>query len=344
MQMTSTSTFENALHWPQDKCPPIIWSVAGTDSGGGAGLMADARAAAALGVHLCPVVAAVTAQNSHAVEQVFALAPEQIQAQLDALSSDMRPQAIKTGLLGSVQAVELVARCIDRLRLTGPVALVIDPVLRASSGAMLVDGAVLQAYRELLLPRATLITPNEAEARRLLDAPFATASELAQRLLALGAEAVCITGGDSRADAALALDYLATAQASGWLALPRLTSAKNNHGTGCTFASGAAAALARGFVTADALVLAKMLTWCALRDGHAAGAGPGPVRASPGFLFDRAALPVLGWGEPLADGELERWQAIFDEASHPTENFGLYAITDQPERIATLAKAGLRHA
>ncbi|MGS0754919.1 PfkB family carbohydrate kinase [Roseateles sp. GG27B] len=347
MQMTSTASFENASLWPQDKVPPIIWSVAGTDSGGGAGLTADARAAAALGVHLCPVVAAVTAQHSLAVEQVFALAPEQIQAQLDALSSDMRPQAIKTGLLGSVQAVELVARCIDHLRLTGPVALVVDPVLRASSGALLVDpaaeAAVLQAYRDLLLPRATLITPNESEARRLLDAPLATAAELARGLLALGAEAVCITGGDSRPDAALALDYLATAQASGWLALPRHASAKNNHGTGCTFASGAAAALARGVVTADALVLAKMLTWCALRDGYAAGAGPGPVRATPGFLFDRAALPVLGWGEALADGELERWRAIFDEASQPTENFGLYAITDQPERITALAKAGLRH-
>lgn len=345
--LTSTASFENARQWPQDKSPPIIWSVAGTDSGGGAGLTADARAAAALGVHLCPVVAAVTAQNSLAVEQVFALAPEQIQAQLDALGADMRPQALKTGLLGSVQAVECVARCIDQLRLTAPVALIVDPVLRASSGALLVDpvaeAAVLQAYRDLLLPRATLITPNESEARRLLDAPLATAAELAQRLLALGAEAVCITGGDSRPDAALALDYLATPQASGWLALPRLATAPNNHGTGCTFASAAAAALARGFVAADALVLAKMLTWCALRDGHAAGAGPGPVRATPGFLFDRTAMPVLGWGDSLTDGELERWQAVLDETDQPTEHFGLYAITDQADRIATLAAAGLSH-
>lgn len=350
MSMTSTASFENAQHWPQDAAPPIIWSVSGTDSGGGAGLTADARAAAAFGVHLCPVVAAVTAQNSLAVEQLFALPPEQIQAQLAALSTDMRPRAIKTGLLGSVQAVELVARCIDELRLAGPVALIVDPVLRASSGALLVDlameASLLQAYRELLLPRATLVTPNEAEARRLLGDSQASVSTLAQGLLALGAESVCITGGDSRADAPLALDYLATAQASGWLALPRLAAALNNHGTGCTFASGAAAALARGFVTADALVLAKMLTWCALRDGHAAGAGPGPVRATPDFLFDRAALPVLGWGAALSDGELERWQAVLDEpqqAKQPTEHFGIYAITDQPGRIAALAAAGLSH-
>jgi hydroxymethylpyrimidine kinase/phosphomethylpyrimidine kinase/thiamine-phosphate diphosphorylase len=347
MQMTSTASFENASFWPQDKVPPIIWSVAGTDSGGGAGLTADARAAAALGVHLCPVVAAVTAQNSRAVEQVFVLAPEQIQAQLDALGTDLRPQALKTGLLGSVQAVECVARCIDHLRLTGPVALVVDPVLRASSGSLLVDpaaeAAVLQAYRDLLLPRATLITPNEAEARRLLGDSRASVPALARGLLALGAEAVCITGGDSRPDAALALDYLATAQASGWLALPRLSSAKNNHGTGCTFASAAAAALARGFVVADALVLAKMLTWCALRDGHGAGAGAGPVRATPGFLFDRTALPVMGWDEALSDGELARWQAVLGETGSPTEHFGLYAITDQAERLASLAAAGLRH-
>lgn len=147
---------------------PIVWSIAGNDSGGGAGLSADARAAEAFGVHLCPVVAAITAQNSQAVTRVEAVAPDVLDAQLAALADDMLPAAIKTGLLGSADNVAVVARWVDRLRERAPVALVIDPVLGASTGAAFADEAVLRAYRDLLLPRATVVTPNEKEARRLV--------------------------------------------------------------------------------------------------------------------------------------------------------------------------------
>ena len=236
-----------------------------------------------------------------------------------------------------------MAHCIDGLRRDGPVALVVDPVLRASSGAALADAAVLQAYRELLLPRASLITPNEAEARRLLGDAQAEVPALARGLRSLGAEAVCITGGDSGSSRALALDYLATPEASGWLALPRLPG-RHNHGTGCSFASAAAAALARSFVSADALVLAKMLVWCAVRDGRAAGRGAGPVQASADFIFEPAAMPVLGWGDAIEPSELARWQAVFAAAPvEPMEHFGLYAISDRPARIAELAEAGIAH-
>ena len=156
---------------PESVAKTIIWSIAGNDSGGGAGLSADQRAAEAFGVHLCPVVAAVTAQNSVGVARVEPVSPELLDAQLAALADDMPPAAVKTGLLGSAENVAVVARWIDRLRARDPrVALVVDPVLGASTGAAFADEAVLRAYVELLLPRATVVTPNGREARRLIVA------------------------------------------------------------------------------------------------------------------------------------------------------------------------------
>ena len=176
---------------------PIIWSIAGTDSGGGAGLAVDQRAALAFGVHLCPVVAAVTAQNSRAVTRITPLPAPELEAQLAALADDMPPAAIKTGLLGSVENVQAVARRVDALRQRAPVALVIDPVLGATTGAAFAGEDVLAAYREWLVPRATLVTPNAAEAARLCgEAGRHAPARHARRLLDMGAQAVCVTGGD----------------------------------------------------------------------------------------------------------------------------------------------------
>jgi hydroxymethylpyrimidine kinase/phosphomethylpyrimidine kinase/thiamine-phosphate diphosphorylase len=310
--------------------PPIVWSIAGTDSGGAAGLAADLRAADAFGVHLCPVVAAVTAQNSRAVVRIEPLAPELIDAQLAALAADMPPRAVKTGLLGGVAQVQTVARVIDRLRAElGAVALVVDPVLAASSGASFADVETLAAYRELLLPRATLVTPNRREAIALAghadDVPA-----LARALRACGARAVCVTGGDDAG--ALALDWIDTEHAQGWLALPRVDTT-NTHGTGCTFAASAAAAVALGFVAADALVLSKMATAHALRRGHAAGTGPGPVIAQQGFGADATLLPSLSFGA------LPRFAAPRARAAQPLD---LYAIVDSAARVRAALAAGIR--
>ena len=202
---------------------PIVWSIAGNDSGGGAGLSADARAAEAFGAHLCPVVAAVTAQNSRAVTRVAPVAPDLLDAQLATLADDMPPAPVKTGLLGSAENVAVVARWVDRLRARSPrLALVIDPVLGASTGAAFGDESVLRAYRDLLLPRATVVTPNEREARRLVADEGAAVPGLAQALRAGGAAALAITGGDSAHAPGLSLDWIDTPQARGWLALPRI--------------------------------------------------------------------------------------------------------------------------
>lgn len=321
--------------------PPVIWSIAGTDSGGGAGLAADQRAADAFGVHLCPVVAAVTAQHSRAVTRIEPLAPALIEAQLQALAEDMPPRVVKTGLLGGAAQVQLVARWIDRLREAAPVALVVDPVLAASTGAAFADEATLRACRDELLPRATVITPNLGEARALLGAepngpngPDALAEwpALARRLRALGAGTVCITGGDSAGLDGQVLDWLDSPHAAGWLAAPRIAT-PHHHGTGCTFASSLAAALARGFVPADAAVLAKMATAQALRHGHAAGAGAGPVKARPGLASDPTLLPRLSWGE--------RPHFV---APRPAQerDLGLYAIVDSAERLEQVLAAGVR--
>lgn len=312
---------------------PIIWSVAGTDSGGGAGLAADQRAADAFDVHLCTIVAGITAQSTTAVTHIEATPPDVLQAQLATLATDMPPRVIKTGLLGSADNVRVLARFVDQLREQQPLALVVDPVLRASTGAALADAELRAAYRDLLLPRATVITPNQSEAVALLgegcpnDIP---AQSLALR--ALGCEAVVITGGDAAIisrHASLSLDWLDSPHAQGWLSLPRENS-PNNHGTGCTFASALAAALAMGWVVADAAVLAKMAATFALRHARAVGKGVGPVIARPGFAREPSLLPQLSIdSQPPA-----RW-ASQTRGRDP----GVYAIVDSAERVEAVLRA-----
>jgi hydroxymethylpyrimidine kinase/phosphomethylpyrimidine kinase/thiamine-phosphate diphosphorylase len=308
---------------------PILWSIAGTDSGGGAGLAADQRAADAFGVHLCPVVSAITAQNTVAVTQVQAVAPELLDAQLEALAADLPPRVIKTGLLGSAANARAVARWVDRLRERGPVQLVIDPVLRASTGAAFASDELLQVYRDELLPRASVITPNQHEAAALLGADTANnVPGLAGALQRLGAQAVVVTGGDAGTPG-LSLDWLQTPHAHGWLSLPRV-STSNHHGTGCTFATSLAAALALGFVAADAAVLAKMATTHALRHARAVGQGAGPVIARPGFGNDPTLLPRLS----LDDSTPASWPDRL-RGREP----GVYAIVDSAERVEAVLRA-----
>jgi len=300
---------------------PIVWSIAGSDGGGGAGLQADLKALAAFGVHGCTAVAAITAQNSVAVTRVEPVSPALLDAQLAALAQDMPPAAIKTGLLGSVDNLRVVCRWVDRLRSQGQsVALVVDPVLGATTGAGFADAALVQAYVAELLPRATLVTPNRAEAQRLGLAVGQTP----------GPASVVITGGDAPSDDGRAADWFCGPQATGWLSLPRVDT-PHHHGTGCTFASSAAAALACGYCVADAIVLAKMATTHALRHAYAAGEGGGPVCAQPDFAQHADNLPALS--------------APVDAAAFPAlghADLGVYAVVDSADWVRRVLESGIR--
>jgi len=349
--------------------PPIIWSIAGLDTAGGAGLSADQRAADALGVHLCPVVACLTAQNSQGVEAIFPVEPEQLEAQLDALSRDLPPRVIKTGLLGNIAVIEVVVRWIDKLRAQAPegvephqqLAVVVDPVWRASAGgAGFSNEAIREAYRAHLLPRATVVTPNRIEAQTWLSRTDAPLPELARQLRSQGARSVVITGGDtpmlpaSSEQTGWCLDWVDAPHAHGWLCAPRIDT-HHHHGTGCTFATGVAAALAHGHAEADAIVLASMLTRHALMHARQAGQGSGPVIAQAGFAAGvadgGAPLPWLGIGEALPWLLQDSAQSgsptdslpsgpLFQPHQAPAD--GLYGILPDANLLGAAVQAGLR--
>lgn len=325
-------TIDTEVSPPALATRPIVWSIAGSDSGGGAGLQADLKALAAFGVHGCTAVAAITAQNSVAVTRVEPVSAELLDAQLAALAQDMVPQAIKTGLLGSVDNVRVVCRWVDQLRDHGhAVQLVVDPVLGASTGAGFADDAMLQAYVQELLPRATLVTPNRAEAQRL---------GLSARQ-PMGQTSFVITGGDAPGEDAQVRDWLSSPQASGWLSLPRVNS-PHQHGTGCTFAATAAAALASGYCVADAVVLAKMATTHALRHGYAAGSGAGPVCAQSEFAQHAANVPALSM-QPAAVAS-SATPAANPAAFAPLRDaaLGVYAVVDSFDWVRRVLAAGIR--
>jgi hydroxymethylpyrimidine kinase/phosphomethylpyrimidine kinase/thiamine-phosphate diphosphorylase len=342
---------------------PIVWTISGTDSGGGAGLHADTRALDAFGVHGACAVAAVTAQHSTAVAHIEPVRPEVLDAQLAALSEDMPPDAIKTGLLGSLDNLRVVAGWVRRLRERSPeraIPLVVDPVFGATTGAAFVDDALRAAYRDELLPLATLATPNVAEARALVPSSQLLGPEaLARAWRAFGVRAVAVTGGDSDRLADDEIEHLSTAKLAsrlaeidaraawahdwldaehglrsrGWLASRRIET-EHDHGTGCVFASSAAAALAHGFVAADAVVLAKMATSEGLRHAYAAGGGAGPVAPRAGFASRLANLPALN---PLPHAP-----SRFAFPEMPGHACGLYAIVDSSDWVARVLAGGVR--
>jgi hydroxymethylpyrimidine kinase/phosphomethylpyrimidine kinase/thiamine-phosphate diphosphorylase len=326
---------------------PVVWTVAGSDSGAGAGLQADLKTFEAFGVHGCSVVAAITAQNSKSVICIEAVSPDLLNAQLAALAEDMPPSVIKTGMLGSAENLQVLANWVDKLRTQNPkLALVVDPVLGATTGASFADDALLRAYREVLIPRATLITPNRREAMLLLGCEPLTSNqsvEAAARSLMtikdhLGCKNIVITGGDESSKDSL--DYALTTHAhaafNGWLSLPRIAT-PNNHGTGCVFASSSAAALALDFVPIEAIVLAKMSTAHALRHGYAVGAGAGPVRPREDFAQRIENLPLLIEGEYLNTSKVT---IEFLPLANP--DMGLYVIVDSAAWVARVLAAGVQ--
>lgn len=255
---------------------PIALTVAGSDSGGGAGVQADLKAFSALGVYGASVITAVTAQNTRAVTAVHPIPEDIVAAQIDTVFDDLAVKAVKAGMLGGPPVIESVAY---GLRDRG-VPLVIDPVMVAKSGDALLPDSALIALRRDLLPLADVLTPNLPEAARLLEGPQAETEAEAEaqgrRLLALGPKAVLMKGGHARGK--VCVDLLVTADATLRLEAPRRDT-PNTHGTGCTLSSAIAAGLAKGQALPEAVGAghAYLQGAIAAADGLGVGAGHGPV-------------------------------------------------------------------
>jgi hydroxymethylpyrimidine/phosphomethylpyrimidine kinase len=249
---------------------PKVLSIAGSDSGGGAGIQADLKAFAACGVHGMTAITAITAQNTVGVTAVHPIPPDIIVAQVRAVADDIGVDAVKIGMLGDRPTIEAVATALSQLPEDTPV--VLDPVMVAESGAVLLDPQARSALVELLLPRATVLTPNLPEARTLVGDDL-DAAELARKVHALGPKAVVVTGGhrvpltDVFFDGRWLVELHGERHADGAA-----------HGSGCTHSSVLAARLAHGDAPLDAARAARELASRAVAQGlREIGAGPGPV-------------------------------------------------------------------
>jgi hydroxymethylpyrimidine/phosphomethylpyrimidine kinase len=250
---------------------PVALTIAGSDPGGGAGLQADLKSFAALGVYGYSVITQVIAQNSRQVDEVEPVSPEMVEAQLETLALEAVPQAVKTGALASAAIVKAVVRAIDALKLPAPV---VDPVIVSSSGALLIGPRGERAIRKRLIPIARIVTPNIAEAEvlaRIRIDSDAAIREAAIKLIKLGAGAVVIKGGH-RKDNAFATDLFHDGRRFIELKSARV-SGGGAHGTGCAFSAAIAAYLARGKSLEEAVRGAKRYVTAALRHSFKLGKG-----------------------------------------------------------------------
>jgi hydroxymethylpyrimidine/phosphomethylpyrimidine kinase len=259
---------------------PAAMTIAGSDSGGGAGIQADLKTFAALGVYGTSAITAVTAQNTLGVRGFVALDPAIVVAQIEAVMVDIAPRAVKTGMLANAGIVRAVG---ETLRDYPETPLVIDPVTHAKSGdALLADDAVA-VLRDELLPLATVITPNLPEAASLTGLPIENTDDMhtvGLRLLELGVRAVIVKGGHLPSSVEVSDDlYLSWEGAvlrAEWLRSERIVT-RCTHGTGCTFSAAIAAGIARGLEPLEAARQAKTYLTDALRAGYEVGAGHSPV-------------------------------------------------------------------
>jgi len=256
---------------------PIAVTIAGSDSGGGAGIQADLKTFSALGVYGASVIAALTAQNTKGVTGIHDVPPDFITAQIDAVFCDLDVRAVKIGMLSQPAVIDAVAAGLERWNARN---VVLDPVMVATSGDRLLNPDAIDVLKRVLIPHALVITPNLPEAAALLDEPLARNEDemLAQagRLRDRGAQAVLIKGGHS--DSAESVDMLVLASSFTRLATPRVAT-RNTHGTGCTLSSAIAAGLAKGLDLVAAAREAKVYVSEAIAAANrlTVGSGHGPV-------------------------------------------------------------------
>ena len=283
LNLMKTSTFSARY--------PRLLSIAGSDSGGGAGIQADLKTFAALGCFGMTAITALTAQNTTGVRAIHAAPPDMLRDQIDAVLEDIGVDAVKIGMLHSPEIVQTVASAIDRHALP---YVVLDPVMVATSGAVLIDSPAIAALVRELFGRAVLVTPNLDEAALLVGRPLSSEADMevaARELLAKGARAVLVKGGHLAGDVVSDL-LLEQGGQPHWMRAPRIATA-NTHGTGCTLSSAIAANLALGHTLVDAVEAARTYVRGALLAGATVKTGQGSGPLNHGFSPQAMRLNAL---------------------------------------------------
>lgn len=313
---------------------PIVWTIAGSDSGGGAGLQADARAVSALGAFPTSIVTAVTAQSPAAVRAIHYVPEVIVAAQIEALRAELPPAAVKIGMSGTASAVRAIAAALSGV----PAPIVCDPVMVSTSGARLANEEAIAELKHSLFPRCHLVTPNLAEAEALVDhklsAPDAV-EEAALEILGLGARSVLVKGGPAGGPecADLCEDFWTDGRERAWLVSPRRAGVVT-HGTGCALSSAIAAGLARGESALDAIVLAKAFVNRGLRLAYPVGHARAPI------LFHAT------WPEEAVPDDFP-WLTPSHEPAAARPRFapftpGFYPIVDTAAWVKRLGALGVR--
>ncbi len=259
----------------KDKPKGRVLIIAGSDSGGGAGIQADVKTVTALGGYAATAITALTIQNTLGVSGVVSTPPKAVRAQMEAVLKDIGADVLKTGMLGDTLLVETIAEAFEDLAVGIP--RVVDPVMVATSGDVLLPQSAVDAVRRLMIPGAVLVTPNAPEAEVLTGKAVDGLNgqrRAAEKLLSMGAMAVLVKGGHVPGD--VIVDVLATQSGEHFFDGPRIVTSAT-HGTGCTLASGIAAGLARGLELKDAVALARAYLVEAIRRAPGLGQGNGPV-------------------------------------------------------------------
>ena len=265
--------------------PPKALTIAGSDSGGGAGIQADLKTFAALGVFGTSAVTAITAQNTLGVTAVAEVPIEVVSDQIEAVVTDIGVDAVKTGMLSSSEIVECVAESVENHELT---PLVVDPVMVAATGAQLLQDDAVESVKNLLVPLATVVTPNVPEAEVLTGIEINSVDDMelvGGELVMMGAGAAVVKGGHFDDGSGRVNDVLVTRDGVKHITSLRIDTT-SNHGTGCTFASAIAAHLAHGLELDTAVDLAQRYVWNAMANATPIGGGHGPLNHMYAHQYD----------------------------------------------------------
>jgi hydroxymethylpyrimidine kinase/phosphomethylpyrimidine kinase/thiamine-phosphate diphosphorylase len=315
-----------------DSSPPIVWTIAGSDSSGGGGIQADIKTISALGAHGCSVITAITAQNSSEIRYIEMTSVDSLRAQFRALAGDLPPRAIKIGMSGGLAQVETIVAELNPIE----IPIVCDPVLVSSSGTPLLAPEALSFLKAHLFPLVRILTPNLAEAESLVGYPLTSPSLIenaAQDLMRLGIKSVVIKGGHGTSDRSQ--DFFFDGVRSAWLHSMR-QDVLPPRGTGCTFSSALATSLAFGYDDLDAVVIAKTWVSQCIRLARSLGQGA-PLLQYQSWPSTPADFPWL-----TLDAESGGRVVKFPDCG--PEKLGFYPIVDRYDWLARLLPLGVKTA